>query len=106
MLFLWAPLGRSTGRVKRLDPDDSGGYKAHDEANMYDLMSEELGVKVGYTLGGHNNMYPIVHPVTGETVHLIGSRGKVHGNDHLRWKGSRLYAGAMYASGNRSDDMA
>lgn len=98
ILFLWAPNGRSSiGQVKRLDPDGSGGYTAHDEANMRDLMSAELGVEVGYTLGGHNNMYPVVHPITGETVHVIGFQGRLRGSDHLRWKGSRLYAGAMYA---------
>jgi len=97
ILLLWAPNSRSIGQVKRLDPDGWGGYTAHDEANMCDLMSAELGVGVGYTLGGHNNMYPVVHPVTGETVHIIGFQGKLRGSDHLRWKGSRLYAGAMYA---------
>jgi len=97
ILLLWAPNGRSIGQVKRLDPDGSGGYTAHDEANMCDLMSKELGVEVGYTLGAHSNMYPVVHPVTGKTVHLIGFQGNLRGSDHLRWKGSRLYAGAMYA---------
>jgi len=97
ILFLWAPNGRSPSRVKRLDPDGSGGYTAHDEANMSRLMSEKLGVDVGYTLGAHSNMYPIVHPVTSETVHIIGFQGKIQGSDHLKWKGSRLYAGAMYA---------
>ena len=42
-------------------------------------------------------MYPVVHPATGETVHIIGFQGTLKGADHLRWKGSRLYAGAMYA---------
>jgi hypothetical protein len=96
ILFLWAPNGRSPSQVKRLDPDGSGGYTAHDEANLSDLMSEKLGVDVGYTLGAHSNMYPVVHPVTGETVHIIGFQGKFQGSDHLKWAG-RLYAGAMYA---------
>ena len=56
-----------------------------------------LGVKVPYTLAAHNMMVPVVHPVTGETVHLIGFQGNIRGKDHLRWKGSPLYAGAMYA---------
>ena len=60
-------------------------------------MSAELGANVYYTLGAHNNMYPVVHPVTGETVHIIGFQGNVRGIDHLRWEGSNLYAGAMYA---------
>lgn len=97
ILFLWAPNGRSIGHIKRLDPDGSGGYTVHDEANMRDLMSAKLGVKVAYTLGGHNNMYPLVHPDTGQTVHIIGFQGNIIGGDHLRWKPSRLYAGAMYA---------
>jgi len=96
ILFMWAPGGRSTGQIKRLDPDGSGGYTAHNEANVRDLMSKELGIEVGYTLGAHSNMYPVVHPVTGKTVHLIGFQGRLRGNDHLRWAG-KLYAGAMYA---------
>ena len=97
LLFLWAPGGRSTSQIKRLDPDGSGGYTVHDEANMADLMGKRLGVKVSYTLGAHNMMHPVVHPVTGKTVHLIGFQGNIQGKNHLRWKGSRLYAGAMYA---------
>jgi hypothetical protein len=96
-LFLWAPNGRSTSQIKRLDPDGSGGYTLHDEANISRLMSEKLGVEVGYTLGAHSNMCAFVHPVTGETVHIIGFQGNLRGDDRLRWKGSRLYAGAMYA---------
>ena len=42
-------------------------------------------------------MYPVVHPKTGETVHIIGFQGNLRGRDHLKWKGSRLYAGALYA---------
>ncbi len=97
ILFIWAPNGGSSGQVKRLDPDGSGGYTVHDEANMRDLMSKALGLPVGYVLAGHNCMHPVVHPVTGETVHIIGFQGNLRGKDHLKWKGSRLYAGAMYA---------
>jgi poly(A) polymerase len=98
ILFLWARNGRSSiGQIKRLDPDRSGGYTTHNEANLRDLMSAELGTKVGYVLGAHSDMYPVVHPETRETVHIIGFQGALPGSDHLRWKGSRLYAGAMYA---------
>ena len=97
ILLLWAPGGRSISQVKRLDPDGNGGYTVHDEANMRDLMSETLGVKVTYTLGAHNMMYPVTHPTTGKRVHIIGFQGNIIGNDRLRWKGSALYAGAMYA---------
>jgi len=96
ILFLWAPNGRSIAQVKRLDPDGRGGYTSHDEANMRKLMSDTLDVTVGYTLGAHNAMYPIVHPVTGKTVHVIGFQGNFRGSDHLKWAG-KLYAGAMYA---------
>jgi poly(A) polymerase len=96
ILFMWAPNSRSIGQIKRLDPDGSGGYTAHDEASMCNLMSTKLGVEVGYTLGAHSNMYPVVHPVTGETVHIIGFQGTPRGIEHLKWEG-RLYAGAMYA---------
>jgi len=97
LLFLWAPGDRSQSQVKRLDPDGSGGYVVRDEAKIIDLMSKALGTEITYTLGAHNMMYPIVDPTTGETVHLIGFQGNIKGKHHLRWKGSALYAGAMYA---------
>jgi hypothetical protein len=97
LLLLWAPGGRSKSEVKRLDPDGAGGYTLHNEANMADLMSKKLGVTVTYSLGAHNMMYPVVDPVTKETVHIIGFQGNIRGKDKLRWQGSALYAGAMYA---------
>jgi len=97
ILFLWAPNGTSSGQIKRLDPDADGGYTVHNEANMREWMAKHLDVEVGYVLGAHSNMYPIKHPSTGETVHLIGIMGNLRGGNHLKWKGSRLYAGAMYA---------
>jgi len=107
VLFLWAPNGRtSIGQIKRLDPDGAGGYTLHDEANLQELMSAELGVEVGYVLGAHSNMVPVVHPATGETLHLIGFQGNLRGGDHLKWQGSRLYAGAMYAIRTADGDYA
>ncbi len=97
LLFLWAPDGRSSGQIKRLDPDGSGNYTAHHEANVRDLMRVRLGGEIGYVLGGHNNMFPVAHPATGETVHLIGFQGILREREELTWKGSRLYAGALYA---------
>lgn len=102
LLFLWAPGGRSKSQVVRLDPDGAGHYRRHDEVAIMDLMSKELGVEVTYTLGAHNMMYPIVDPTNGETAHLIGFLGNIRGNDKLRWPGTVLYAGAMYAI-RRSD---
>ena len=97
LLFLWAPGDRSPSQIKRLDPDGKGGFTLHEEVRVIDLMREKLGVEVTYTLGAHNMMYPVVDPVTGETVHIIGFQGNIRGKDELRWKGSALYAGAMYA---------
>lgn len=97
ILFLWAPGGRSTSQVKRLDPDGRGGYSLHDEENMMELMEKHLGQDVTYTLGAHNMMYPIHDPQSGELVHLIGFQGNLAGKNHLQWAGSRLYAGALYA---------
>jgi len=97
VLFLWAPHGGSSGQIKRLDPDGSGGYTEHDEANVRALMSKALGVSVAYVLGAHNALYPVTHPVTGKTVHLVGFQGNLRGADRLRWMPSRLYAGALYA---------
>ncbi|MFP6874881.1 MAG: NIPSNAP family protein [Verrucomicrobiales bacterium] len=97
LLFLWAPGERSRGQIKRLDPDGNGGYRIHDEAQIADLMGKALDVEIAYTLGAHNMMYPLTDPATGKTVHLIGFQGNIRGKTHLRWKGSALYAGAMYA---------
>ncbi len=97
LLFAWAPGGRSTSQIMRLDPDGKGGYSRHEEVNILELMSQRLGVRVSYTLAAHNMMYPVRHPKSGKTVHIIGFQGNIHGKDHLRWKGSRLYGGAMYA---------
>ena len=97
LLFLWAPGERSRSQIKRLDPDGDAGYTLHDEAQIAELMANQLGVEVSYTLGAHNMMYPITDPSTGEIAHLIGFQGNIRGKDHLRWKGSALYAGAMYA---------
>ncbi len=100
LLFLWAPGERSRGQIKRLDPDGSGGYSIHDEAEIAGLMSKKLGVEIAYTLGAHNMMYPVKDPKNGKTSHLIGFQGNIRGKHHLRWKGSALYAGAMYAIRN------
>jgi hypothetical protein len=41
--------------------------------------------------------YPFTDPKSGQTVHLIGFQGNIKGKQHLKWKGSALYAGALYA---------
>ena len=97
LLFLWAPAHRSQSQIKRLDPDGQGGFTLHDEVRMVDLMADALEVPIPYTLGAHNRMFPVKHPETGETVHLIGFQGNIRGKHHLRWPGTPLYAGAMLA---------
>ena len=97
LLFLWAPGDRSKSQVKRLDPNGKDGYSVHDEAMIMELMRKKLGVEVSYTLGAHNMAYPFTDPASGQTVHLIGFQGNIKGKHHLKWKGSALYAGALYA---------
>ena len=97
LLFLWAPGDRSKSQIKRLDPDGQGGYSVHDEAMIMELMKDKLGVEVSYTLGAHNMAYPFFDPESGKTVHLIGFQGNIRGKHHLKWKGSALYGGALYA---------
>lgn len=97
LLFLWAPGDRSECQVKRIDPDGKGKFTVHDEVKLIDLMSATLGAEVTYTLGAHNMMYPIIDKGTGDTVHLIGFQGNIRTKKNLRWKGSALYAGALYA---------
>jgi hypothetical protein len=97
LLFVWAPGERSQSQVKRLDPDGKGGYTLHNEVNLGQIMSRHLGVKVPYTLGGHNMMYPVPHPATGAPVQIIGFYGSMAGKPELMWKGSRFYGGALFA---------
>lgn len=97
LLFLWAPGDRSSSEIKRLDPNGKSAFTLFNEVKIIDLMSKTLGCKVTYTLGAHNTMYAVRHPVSGKTVHLVGFQGNIVGKDHLRWKGSALYGGAMYA---------
>ena len=98
LLFIWAPGDRSTSEVMRLDPDQNGNYILHKEIKIMDLMKDYLDTGISYTLGAHNMMYPFTDPATGETVHIIGFQGNIRGSkNHLRWSGSTLYAGALYA---------
>lgn len=97
IIFVWAPHGGSRSQVKRLDPDGKGEYTEHDEENMMDIMTAELGLPIHNTLAAHNRVYPFVHPVTGDLIHIIGFQGNFKGDDHLKWKGSSLYGGALYA---------
>lgn len=98
LLFIWAPGDRSASEVKRLDPDGKGGYVLRDEVRIIDLMEDYLDVEVTYTLGAHNMVYPFTDASTGETVHIIGFQGNIRDSkNHLRWEGSALYAGALYA---------
>ncbi len=97
LLFLWAPGDRSKSQVKRLDPDGKGGYTVKNEAMIMELMKKRLGVEVPYTLGAHNMAFPFTDPASGQTVHLIGFQGNIKGKHHLKWKGSALYGGALYA---------
>ena len=64
---------------------------------IMELMKDKLEVEVSYTLGAHNMAYPFVDRESGKTVHLIGFQGNIKGKHHLKWKGSALYAGALYA---------
>ncbi|MEM7393681.1 MAG: NIPSNAP family protein, partial [Verrucomicrobiota bacterium] len=97
LIFVWAPGDRSASQIKRLDPDGQDGFTLHDEVRIIDLMSETLGVRVTYTLAGHNMFYSFNDPKTGGPVHLIGFQGNIQDKRHLRWTGSSLYGGAMYA---------
>ena len=97
LLFLWAPGDRSECQVKRLDPVGNGKYKVHNEIKLIDLMSDHLGAEITYTLGAHNMMYSFMDVDKGKKVHLIGFQGNIKTKKHLRWKGSSLYAGALYA---------
>ena len=97
LLFLWAPGDRSECQVKRMDLSASGKYEIHDEVKLIDLMSDAIGAEVTYTLGAHNMMYPVIDEESGKTVHLIGFQGNIRTKKNLRWKGSALYAGALYA---------
>ncbi len=97
LLYLWVPNGRSPGMIRRLDPDGKGGYTTNDETGIVELMQKYLGRDVGNVLGAHNMMYPLLHPVSGKQVHIIGFQGNIKGASDLKWPGSNYYAGALYA---------
>lgn len=102
LLFMWAPGGRSRGAMNRLDPDGKGGYTRTEEIRLADVFSKYLGgTAVTSVLGAYNNVYPVIDPATGQTVHLVGCECHIAGHAFpqtapLTPTGG-FYAGALYA---------
>jgi len=98
LIFMWAPDKTSIGAITRLDPDGSGGFSAHEETRIGDLMEGVLGndVEAIKVLGAYNNFYKIEDPKTGKEAHLIGFQAVLRGNDSLVSLGG-YYGGGMYA---------
>ena len=103
LLFALAEGTRARGGIYRLDPTPDGRFKRTREVYIDTLMSRYLkGNPVYFILAAYNDIYPVVDPLTGETVHLIGFESWIGGNRFHMWgfdpkKNGGFYAGGMYA---------
>lgn len=103
LMFVMAEGKQSRGTIYRLDPDGEGGFSRNREADLASLMSEYLdGNPVYFILAAYNDIYPVVDPQSGETVHLIGFDSWIGGKRFPMWhydaaKNGGFYAGGMYA---------
>src|SRR6056297_541466 len=82
ILFVRAAGLQSQGCIYRLDPDGKGGYTRTEEVCLASLMKKYLnGNPVYFVLAGYNDIYPVVDPLTKETVHLIGFESWIGGHE-------------------------
>ena len=100
LIFVWTPSGGSKGDIKRLD---GIALTEHNETTLRKLFNDENisgDAMSSFSLGGYNRFFPVVNPLTGDTVHLVGYEQRITGFDldNLRtitWHG--YYKGAMYS---------
>lgn len=97
LLFMWVPNRQGFGQIKRLDPDGTGGFTVHDEAEGRKLINAVLGGEMvrRSVLGAYSEFYPLTNPDSGETIHLIGLQARVTADPSLLHRG--YYAGGVYA---------
>ena len=101
LIFLMAEGGQARGAIFRLDPTKEGRYKCIREVYLDGLMSRYLsGNPIHAVLGGYNCFFPVVDPLTRETIHLVGFECRIGGHRFPMCEANKeggFYAGGMYA---------
>ncbi len=96
LLLMWCPDGQSSGVIYRLEPDGKEGFSRFYESKFSSLVENYLpGSNVKYLLGGYNEFYEYVDPLTFDTVHLVGFEAVISGGGYPTW--NDYYRGALFA---------
>ena len=92
---MWCPNGQSKGIIYRLEPDGTGDFNRIYESKLSVLVEDYLpGANASYVLGGYNEFYRYIDPLTSDTVHLVGFEASIAGGGHPTWNG--YYKGWFY----------
>ena len=95
LLLMWCP-GQSQGIIYRLEPDGVGGFNRIYETELASLIEGFLpGAIASYVLGGYNEFYNYIDPISSDTFHLVGLEANISGGGHPTWNG--YYKGALFA---------
>ena len=96
LLLMWCPDSQSKGIIYRLEPDGNDGFNRFFESKLSSLVENYLpGTNVKYLLGGYNEFYEYVDPLTFNTVHLVGFEAIITGGGYPTW--NEFYSGALFA---------
>ena len=96
LLLMWCPNGQSQGIIYRLEPDGVGGFNRIYETELASLIEGFLpGAIASYVLGGYNEFYNYIDPISSDTFHLVGLEANISGGGHPTWNG--YYKGALFA---------
>lgn len=96
LLLMWCPNGQSQGIIYRLEPDGVGGFNRIYETELASLIEGFLpGAIASYVLGGYNEFYNYIDPISSDTFHLVGFEANISGGGHPTWNG--YYKGALFA---------
>ena len=96
LLLMWCPNGQSQGIIYRLEPDGVGGFNRIYETELASLIEGFLpGAITSYVLGGYNEFYNYIDPLSSDTFHLVGFEANISGGGHPTWNG--YYKGALFA---------
>ena len=95
LIYVWIPLGRTPGNIKRLD--GPGMIEAHetDLRQHSNALLKGENVRVKDVLGGYNRFLPLKDPRTGQTVYLVGFQQRIQSSDPSLMHGE-YYKGATY----------
>ncbi len=96
LLLMWCPNGQSQGIIYRLEPAGVGGFNRIYETELASLIEGFLpGSIASYVLGGYNEFYNYIDPLSSDTFHLVGFEANISGGGHPTWNG--YYKGALFA---------